>query len=262
MGILNITPDSFFAESRLRTDDLTQIKERAARLLAEGADILDVGGYSTRPGAVQVDPEAELERVIPVIALLAGAFPETPISIDTFRADVATAAVAAGAHIVNDVSGGTLDPEMFSAVAALQVPYVLMHMRGTPATMNTLTEYNEVTADVMTELREKIFRLRQMGVSDVIVDPGFGFAKTPEQNFSLVADLEIFHTLDCPILLGVSRKSTIVKTLGTTAENALNGTTVLNTLALMAGVQILRVHDPKAAREAILLTEKVKKIKL
>lgn len=262
MGILNITPDSFYEGSRVTDAGSEELVSRAGHLLGHGASIIDIGGYSTRPGAREISAAEELERVIPAIVSVKRHFPEAIISVDTFRAEVARAAVRAGAHIINDVSGGNLDPEMFEAVAELKVPYVLMHMRGTPRTMNTLTDYRSFPADVIRELQEKLVKLRELGAADIIIDPGFGFAKTPTQNFALLSTLPLFHQLECPLLVGVSRKSTIYKTLGISPEEALNGTTVLNTIALMKGAHILRVHDAAEARQAVILTEQVANFKL
>ncbi|WP_184173769.1 dihydropteroate synthase [Rhabdobacter roseus] len=252
MGIVNVTPDSFYAGSRVaaRTDEVIQ---KVGQMLAEGATMLDVGGYSTRPGAVPVGLEEEWERVEPVVEAIRRYFPEALISVDTFRAEVARWAVERGAHLINDVSGGTLDEAMLDTVARLKVPYVLMHMRGTPQTMAQLTHYDHLVPDVMRELRQKLIQLRQRGVADVLIDPGFGFAKTIPQNFELVRNLAAFQSLGCPLLVGISRKTTIWRTLGITPDEALNGTTVLNTLALQAGASILRVHDVRPAVEAIKL---------
>lgn len=262
MGILNITPDSFYEGSRIADAGSEDLISRAGDLISQGASIIDIGGYSTRPGAREIDATEELERVIPAIASIRRHFPQAIISVDTFRAEVAKAAVHTGAHIINDVSGGNLDPEMFETVAALKVPYVLMHMRGTPRTMSRLTHYESFPADIIRELREKLVKLRELGAADIIIDPGFGFAKTPAQNFALLSFLPAFQQLECPVLVGVSRKSTIYKTLGISPEEALTGTTVLNTIALMNGAHILRVHDAAEARQAIILTELVSNSKL
>lgn len=262
MGILNITPDSFYEGSRVTDARSEDLVSRAGHLLGQGASIIDIGGYSTRPGAREISAAEELERVIPAITSVKRHFPEAIISIDTFRSEVAREAVDAGAHIVNDVSGGNLDPEMFETVAGLKVPYVLMHMRGTPKTMNDLTHYRSFPADVIYELQEKLVKLRELGAADIIIDPGFGFAKTPAQNFALLSALQVFHQLECPVLVGLSRKSTIYKTLGISPGEALNGTTVLNTIALMKGAHILRVHDAAEARQAVILTEQVANFKL
>ena len=252
MGILNITPDSFHAGSRFRPDS-NEMVDTAGQMLADGATFLDIGGYSTRPGATDVSEAEEWDRVGPVIGKLVATFPGVRLSIDTFRSGVARRAVQAGACLINDVSGGNLDAQMFQTVAELGVPYVLMHMRGTPQTMTKLTAYQNLVPDVLQELQAKLRILRRLGVADVVVDPGFGFAKTVPQNFTLLNALESFHQLDAPLLVGLSRKSMIWRTLGITTAGALNGTTVLNTLALQKGVSILRVHDVKPACEAIKL---------
>jgi dihydropteroate synthase len=254
MGILNVTPDSFFATSRVATE--TSL-ETAARMLTDGATFLDIGGYSTRPGAAPVEASEEADRVLPVIEAILAEFPDALLSIDTFRADVARQAVKAGACLVNDVAGGTLDPAMFETVVGLGVPYVLMHMRGTPQTMQTMTNYQNVTLDVIDELAIRLAELRAMGQKDIILDPGFGFAKTPAQNFELLSHLDEFQVVDEPLLVGLSRKTTIWKTLGITADQALNGTTVLNTAALLKGASILRVHDVREAVEAAKLTQQL-----
>jgi dihydropteroate synthase len=249
MGILNVTPDSFFEASRVKRED--ELLNRVETMLREGATVLDVGGYSTRPGAAEVRTEEEVKRVVGVIEAIKKYFPQAILSVDTFRSSVAECALQAGADMINDVSGGSLDEEMFDVVARYQVPYVLMHMRGTPKTMNSMTGYSNLVPEILQELVQKLTILRQMGISDVVVDPGFGFAKTVEQNFQLMNRLEVFHQLNCPLLIGVSRKTMIYKTLGGTADQSLNGTTVLNTIALLKGAAILRVHDVKEAVEAV-----------
>jgi dihydropteroate synthase len=251
MGIINCTPDSFYEGSR--KTQLAAATETAMKMVHEGAAMLDIGGYSTRPGADEVSEDEELERVIPVIEAVRKALPETIISIDTFRGKVAREAVAAGACIVNDVSGFEADPSMAEALADLRVPYVLMHSRGNPKTMTSLTSYTDLIGEMMIYFSEKLAQLRQWGVSDVIIDPGFGFAKTPQQGFEILRHLPVFQSLGCPVLAGLSRKSMIWKTLNTDPGQALNGTTVLNTIALQQGVSILRVHDVKAATEAVKL---------
>jgi dihydropteroate synthase len=251
MGILNITPDSFYSGSRLLAID--DALRRAEQMLSEGADFLDVGGYSTRPGAAEVSPTEEISRIRPVVAALASRFPQAIISVDTFRAAVARVAVEEGAHIINDVSGGQADANMFATVGSLNVPYVLMHSRGNPQTMQQLTHYEDIFTDLMTFFQERILQLQQAGCRDIMIDPGFGFAKTIEQNYALLKNLAVFHQLGKPILVGVSRKSMIWKKLGITPDEALNGTTVLNTVAVLQGVQILRVHDVKPAAEIIRL---------
>src|SRR5690606_26337768 len=252
MGILNITPDSFYDGGRHHT--VRTALAQAERMLSDGADILDVGAYSSRPGAADVSADEESGRLLPVIEAIATRFPEAILSIDTFRSDVARAGIAAGAHIINDISGGTLDDAMFATVADLQVPYILMHMRGTPNTMQQLTDYGgDVAGEVNLFFGRQVATLRQLGVRDIILDPGLGFAKTVEQNYELLDRMETLHVHGLPLLGAVSRKSMIYKKLGIKPEDALNGTTVLNTVLLLKGVRLLRVHDVKAAKEAIAL---------
>lgn len=251
MGIINVTPDSFYAGSRVNADE---IGRRVREMIDDGADMIDIGGYSSRPGAAAVSEAEEIDRLAAGIVALREVAPDIVVSVDTFRASVAKAAIEQmGADIINDISGGDLDDGMFETVAALNVPYILMHMRGTPADMQTLTDYPDgVTAEVLRDLSVKLRKLRLAGVSDVIVDPGFGFAKTLEQNYRLMADLPMFaELLDAPVLVGVSRKSMVTRCLGVSASDALNGTTALNTIALLKGAQILRVHDVKACAEAV-----------
>lgn len=258
MGILNVTPDSFFAGSRIQPETMvtTAAISTAERMLTDGATFLDIGGYSTRPGAADISPAEEADRVLPVIEGILDSFPDALISVDTFRASVARQAIESGASLINDVAGGTLDPAMFSTVAELGVPYVLMHMRGTPQTMQSLATYQNSTLEVMDELAVRLAELRALRQPvDIILDPGFGFAKTPAQNFELLSQLDAFRFFDEPLLVGLSRKTTIWKTLKTTADKALNGTTVLNTIALMKGASILRVHDVREAVEAVQLTQ-------
>jgi len=252
MGILNATPDSFFAGSRAQAEDAVLAK--ADRMLADGATFLDVGGYSTRPGAGEVGEAEETDRVLGAVEPILKTFPHALVSVDTFRASVAERAVAAGAGLVNDVAGGTLDPRMFEAVARLGVPYVLMHLRGTPQTMQSLARYEHVTLEVIAELKEKVASLRGLGVKDLILDPGFGFAKTPVHNDQLLRDLPAFRLFELPLLVGLSRKGSIWRRLGITPDEALNGTTVMNTAALLGGASILRVHDVREAVEAVKLT--------
>lgn len=253
MGIVNVTPDSFYSASRA-TDEETLIG-RVNQLVAEGADILDVGACSTRPGSESVSAQGEMERLRWALGIIKREVPDAIISIDTYRADVAERCVNDwGADIINDISGGTLDEAMFETMARLKVPYVLMHMRGTPQTMSDMTDYEDVAADVLEWMARRIDELRQMGIADVIADPGFGFAKTVEQNYELLARLDAFHALDAPLLVGVSRKRMIFTPLDCTPQEALNGTTVVNTVALLQGAHILRVHDVKAAVEAVKLT--------
>lgn len=253
MGILNVTPDSFYSGSR--TESLNQALQKAEQMVNEGAFILDVGGYSTRPGAEDISIREELDRVIPVIEAIGKEFPETLTSIDTFRSTVAKEAVDSGAAIINDVSGGNLDPLMFETVAATKVVYILMHMCGTPATMQSITDYEHLTIDISRELQTKIEQLKGLGMVDIIVDPGFGFAKTINQNYEILRNLGYFKRLKLPLLAGLSRKSMIYKTLDIMPEEALNGTTALNMVALQNGASILRVHDVKAAVETVKLFE-------
>lgn len=256
MGILNVTPDSFYSGSR-KNEEKEWI-DTADRFRKQGAFIVDIGGQSTRPGADKLGVQEELKRVIPAIQAVHEAFPELLISIDTFYGEVARQAVNAGASIVNDVSAGAIDPDMIPAVASLKVPYVLMHMPGTPQDMQSKTTYTQIDLDLLDFFTQKIKVLKEQGIHDIILDPGFGFGKTPEQNFSLIRYLPVFHSLGYPLLLGVSRKSTIYRTLGITAEEALNGTTVLHTAGLLNGADILRVHDVQEAVEAITLVSHLK----
>ena len=251
MGIINATPDSFFGGSRF--NGLEEIVATAEKMLNDGADIIDIGGQSTRPGSELVSADEEIERVVPAIKAISEKFPKAFISIDTFYSTVALAAVDAGATIVNDISAGSMDNKMIRTIAELKVPYVLMHMKGTPQTMHQNAVYENVTRDILDFFIAKKHELNQAGIIDMIIDPGFGFAKTIEQNFELLKNLSVFKMLDKAIMLGISRKSTIYKTLGVTADDALNGTAVLNTIGLMNGASILRVHDVKEAKEAIKL---------
>lgn len=254
MGIVNVTPDSFFEGSRTMSDN--DIARRIEKHIAAGADFIDMGAYSSRPGADDVSPEVEAERLKTGMRILRAIDRSIPVSIDTFRADVARAAIEDfGADIVNDISGGDLDGKMFETVAELGVPYILMHMRGTPSTMQRLTDYNDVTADVVADLSRKLRTLHLLGVADVIVDPGFGFSKTTEQNFEMMRNLEAFDALGCPILVGVSRKSMITRTLGIPSDEALAGTVALDTIALMKGAAFLRVHDVLEAVQTVKLFE-------
>lgn len=258
MGIVNVTPDSFYSGSR--TSGREALERRILQLREEGADIVDLGGYSSRPGADDVSPEEEYSRLASGLEVVKEVWPEVPVSIDTFRASVARRCVEEwGADIINDIGGGTLDPEMWQTVADLRVAYVLMHMRGTPSTMSSLTDYEDVTAEVITDLSRKVFELRGLGVCDIIIDPGFGFAKTVDQNFRLLDELHEFCRMGMPVLAGMSRKTMIWKTLGVTPEESLTGTISLNTIALREGATILRVHDVKAAREVVMLHEAMKR---
>lgn len=253
MGILNVTPDSFYSGSRVL--QLEDAYKKAEKMLSEGANILDLGGHSTRPGADAVSETEEANRVLPVVEMLRKHFPRAIISIDTFRASVARQAIEAGAHIINDIAGGNLDPLMFETVAALQVPYILMHSRGTPQTMKDLNQYDDLVTDVMRELQAKIYELQQLGVKDIVADMGFGFAKNADQNYVLLRELRAFEMLNVPLLVGVSRKSMIWRKLDITPDQSLNGTTALNTVALLNGASILRVHDVKEAIETVKLIQ-------
>lgn len=257
MGILNITPDSFYSGSRTATNDT--ILAKAEQMLQEGATILDMGGQSTRPGSTRLTAAEEAERVIPAIQHVKKNFPACFVSVDTYHSDVAREAVEAGADMVNDISAGEMDAAMLSTAARLQVPYIAMHMQGTPETMQQNPVYENVTRDVLDYFIKKTEQCRAAGISHVLIDPGFGFGKTIAHNFQLLRELEVFQLLNYPVLAGLSRKSTIYKTLGTTADDALNGTTVLNTIALQKGASVLRVHDVKEAMEAIQLVTAVYK---
>ncbi len=254
MGVLNVTPDSFYDGGKYQQSTATQAQIQ--KLIEEGADLIDVGGYSSRPGAQDVSVQEELNRVLPTIELIQKSYPEALISIDTFRAEVARRAIEQGADMINDISGGELDPAMFETIASLNVPYVLMHMRGTPQTMKTLTDYDDLLLEMISYFEKKVHILRDLGQKDIIIDPGFGFAKNITQNYYLLQHLECFDILNLPVLVGISRKSMIYKVLGNTAQEALNGTTVLNSIALLKKASFLRVHDVKAAREAIQLTQR------
>lgn len=252
MGILNITPDSFYKNSRT---DLTNLIEKAQLMIDEGADFLDVGGFSSRPGAIDIPEDDELRRVIPAIDLLVKKFPDIPISVDTFRSKVAKEAVKAGAALINDITGGDGDKQMFKTIAELKVPYILMHMRGNPQNMQSKAVYSDLLGEIIYYFSKRINELTAHGVNDIILDPGFGFAKTIAQNFYLLDHLHDLSVLKLPVLVGLSRKSLIHKTLNIKPEEALNGTTVLNTIALLNNAKILRVHDVKQAKELINLVK-------
>lgn len=256
MGILNITPDSFYDGGKFKTD--TAFLRQAERMLADGAAFIDIGGQSTRPKAEYLSEEQESKRVLPIIKRILQEFPKTFISVDTFHSSVAKKAVRQGACMINDISAGNLDEKMIETVGNLQVPYIMMHMRGTPETMQSKTDYKDLLGDILYYFSGKIKEARQFGINDIIIDPGFGFSKTVSQNFELLRKTDLFKMLELPVLMGVSRKSTICKSLNTTPENALNGTTVLNTLALQKKVNILRVHDVRAAWECIELVRRFK----
>ena len=249
MGILNLTPDSFFDGGK--HSSLESAILHAEKLIAEGADMIDIGAYSSRPGAQEISAQEEMDRAIPFIEAIHQSNPNVVLSIDTFRADVAESCVQAGVHIINDISGGTLDENMFETVARLQVPYILMHMRGTPATMQQLTDYEDVVNDVAESLGHQVSRLRELGVKDIILDPGYGFAKTIDQNYELLMRVNELHYFGLPILGGISRKSMLYKKIGLKPDEVLPGTIALNTLLLERGVQILRVHDVKEAKQLI-----------
>ncbi len=251
MGIINLTPDSFYAGSRKQS--INDALQQAGKMLADGATFLDLGAYSSRPGADDISVQEETDRLLPVVEAIVETYPDAILSIDTFRTHVAEAAIKAGAHIINDISGGELDGQMFTTVVKLQVPYILMHMKGNPKTMQSLADYDDVYGEVYDYFMERYNILKQMGVKDVIIDPGFGFAKKPEHSYQLMARLEELNALGLPILAGVSRKKMIYSLLKNTAADALNGTTVLNTIALTKGANILRVHDVKEAVEAVKL---------
>ena len=257
MGVLNVTPDSFYSGSRAQTR--ADIANRARQLVADGADMLDIGAYSSRPGADDVSADEELRRLEAGLSAVRETVGyDIPVSVDTFRADVARRAVEWGADIINDISGGLLDEDMFETVADLHVPYILMHMRGTPATMQTMTDYTDVVADVIGELSHKLSRLEELGVADVIIDPGFGFAKTLDQNYRLLSHLDSFAILRRPVLAGMSRKSMLTRLLGIDATEALVPTAIVGALALERGAAILRVHDPREAAQAIAIVDKLK----
>lgn len=257
MGILNVTPDSFYAGSRMETEK--DIINRLHQITSEGASILDIGAYSSRPDAEHISTEEEMNRLRTGLDLVRKHQPEAVVSVDTFRADVAKMCVEEyGVAIINDISAGHMDPAMFETIAKLSVPYIMMHMQGTPQDMQMNPHYDNLLKEVFLYFAERVQKLRDLGAKDIIIDPGFGFGKTLEHNYELMNHLDEFRIFELPLLVGISRKSMIYKLLGTTPEEALNGTTVLNTLALMKGANILRVHDVKAAKEAVTLVEKMK----
>jgi dihydropteroate synthase len=253
MGVLNMTPDSFYDGGKHKNEN--DVLFHVEKMLNEGATFIDIGAYSSRPNAEHITEHEELKRILPIIHLILKKFPETIISIDTFRNQVAKQCIEAGAALINDISAGKLDENMLQTVADLKVPYIMMHMKGTPQNMLKQTEYDNLIKDVLFYFSERMAAAKQLGIIDIIVDPGFGFAKTREQSFELLNHLELFKSLEKPILVGISRKSMIYKTLETTPDNALNGTSVLNTIALQKGASILRVHDVKEAMECIKLVE-------
>jgi len=251
MGILNVTPNSFFDGGKYQNEEA--ILHQIEKMLVDGADFIDIGAYSSKPSAEFVTENEETNRILPAIDLILKHFPQTLLSVDTFRSQVANAAVKNGAAIINDISAGNLDEKMLETVADLKVPYIMMHMRGNPKTMQSQTDYKDIVKEMLFYFSEKIQLARSFGINDIIIDPGFGFAKTLEQNFEVLQKTELFKMLDLPILIGVSRKSMIYKSLEVTPEEALNGTTVLNTIALTKGAKILRVHDVKEAVETVKL---------
>lgn len=257
MGILNITPDSFYATSRIASDNA--LLGAAEKMIRDGAALLDIGAYSSRAGAEHISEDEELKRLLPAVEKLVQYFPEMILSLDTFRARVANEGLHAGAHVVNDISGGQADENMFHVAANHQAGYIMMHMKGTPQTMQNAVLYNDLTAEICSFFKAQMEKARQAGLKEIILDPGFGFSKTREQNFELLKKLDVLLDFGCPVLAGVSRKSMIYKTLGLTPEESLNGTSVLNTVALLQGASILRVHDVKEAGEAIRLLNEMKK---
>lgn len=257
LGILNLTPDSFYDGGSYKNE--AEIITKVEKMLIDGADFIDIGGYSSRPGAINISVNEEIIRVAKVITLLKKQFPSILISIDTFRSNVAESCLDNGAAIINDISAGNLDIKMLETVAKYKVPYIMMHMKGTPQTMNTLTEYKNITQEIIFYFSEKIAQARSLGISDIIIDPGFGFSKNNEQNFELLNNLDLLRTLETPILTGISRKSMIYKTLNSSASEALNGTSALHMIALQKGSKILRAHDVKEAKECILLYQALSK---
>ena len=255
MGILNVTPNSFFDGGKYKNE--TEILSQVEKMVVDGATFIDIGAYSSKPNAEFVSEQEEISRIVPVLDLILKHFPETVLSIDTFRGEVAKASIESGAAIINDIAAGNLDNNMFEIIAKYNVPCVMMHMRGNPQTMLTLTDYDDIVKEMLFYFSEKVAKARSFGINDLMIDPGFGFAKTVGQNYEVFQKMELFNMLELPLLVGVSRKSMIYKTLGTTIENALNGTTVLNTLALTKGAKILRVHDVKEAVECVALFNKI-----
>lgn len=255
MGILNVTPNSFFDGGNYKNED--EIVSQVEKMLTEGATFIDIGAYSSKPSAEFVSEKEEIERIVPAIELILKHFPQTLLSIDTFRAEVAIASIESGAAIINDIAAGELDDKMFEVIAKYNVPYIMMHMRGNPQTMQSLTQYDDIVKEMLFYFSEKVNKARSFGINDLILDPGFGFAKTTDQNYEVLQKMELFNFLELPVLAGVSRKSMIYKTLNNTAQEALNGTTVLNTISLTKGAKILRVHDVKEAVECITLFERM-----
>ena len=256
MGILNVTPNSFYDGGK--HNEINSIMHQVDKMLSEGADFIDIGAYSSKPNAEFVSEEEEIKRLVPIIKELVDHFPSIVLSVDTFRANVAKVAVEHGAVIINDISAGLLDEKMLETVADLKVPYIMMHMRGNPQTMQSLTNYEDIVKEMIFYFSERIQKARSFGISDIVIDPGFGFAKTLEQNYEVLHKMELFSMLELPLLAGISRKSMIYKVLENSPQEALNGTSVLNTIALQKGAKILRVHDVKEAVECIKLVSKLK----
>ena len=256
MGILNLTPNSFYDGGKFKSEK--EVLLHVEKMAADGATFVDIGAYSSKPNAENVSEQEELSRIVPMVTLIQQNFPELLLSIDTFRSEVAKQCLDNGAAMINDITAGEGDSQMFKTIAAYNVPYIMMHMRGTPQTMQSLTDYDDIVKEVLFYFSERVSLARSFGINDLIVDPGFGFAKTAEQNFEILQKLELFSILELPILIGVSRKSMIYKPLNNTIEEALNGTTVLNTIALTKGANILRVHDVKEAMECVTLFNKMK----
>ena len=259
MGILNVTPNSFFDGGKFypEVSGESKIVSQVEKMLQEGATFIDIGAYSSKPNAEFVSEAEELKRIVPIVQLILQHFPEIILSIDTFRSEVARVCIANGASIINDISAGNLDTKMMETIAKYNVPYIMMHLRGTPQTMQTLTNYENIVKEILFYFSERIAKARSLGINDLIIDPGFGFAKTLEQNYEVLQKMEMFKMLELPLLGGLSRKSMIYKTLNGTAQEALNGTTVLNTIALTKGAKILRVHDVKEAMECVSLFNKI-----
>jgi dihydropteroate synthase len=255
MGILNVTPNSFYDGGMYKSS--SEMLTKVGKMLSDGATFIDVGAYSSKPSAEYVSEEIELQRIIPIINLILEYYPEALLSVDTFRSEVAKVCIENGAAIINDISAGNLDDKMLETIAKYNVPYIMMHMRGTPETMQKMTSYDDIVKEILFYFSEKVSKARSFGVNDLIVDPGFGFAKTLDQNYEVLQKMELFEILELPLLAGFSRKSMIYKTLQSSAEEALNGTTVLNTVALIKGAKILRVHDVKEAMECVTLFNKI-----
>jgi dihydropteroate synthase len=260
MGILNVTPNSFFDGGKYKSTIAgeSEMLSQVGKMLNDGATFIDIGGYSSKPSAEFVSEEEELDRIVPVVQSILKEYPDSKLSIDTFRSVVAAACIENGASLINDISAGNLDSKMLEVVAKYNVPYIMMHMRGTPETMQSLTSYDDIVKEMLFYFSKKIHKARSFGINDLIIDPGFGFAKTLDQNYEVLQKMELFQLLELPLLVGFSRKSMITKSLDITSKEALNGTTVLNTIGLMKGAKILRVHDVKEAVEAVTLFNKIK----